>query len=218
MRSDANSCSAGPRQVVVTDSSAVSCLVIAASPTVAGAVELRPMQVKYLDVLSGVPIVFEEDLMRSVPRACPVARPRIGRGSTIAGQTPWQMWSVVTDERRVFLGLEAEIDTSAAGFSNVPCYFVQISGSMFTASSRLPLLPFGHISSASKDGFVFRLLMPWINAVLRQVEVRRSLSFDLRKSFRGGSSLGALSLAWVGIQSDNRSQFRPPPHRIEVVQ
>ena len=53
-------------------------------------------------------------------RARALAGPHVGRGRTISGQTIW-----TEREVRVFW---TEIDTSAAGFREVPCYFAWING------------------------------------------------------------------------------------------
>ena len=48
------------------------------------------------------------------PLVRPVARPRLASGSTIPGLTPWEPW---------LGGVQTRIDTSAAGFTQVPAYF-----------------------------------------------------------------------------------------------
>lgn len=208
---------ADPREIEMPDSTGSRCLVIVASTSRVGEVDLQWISIEQLDARSGVPLAFDERAARPVPRARPVARPRIGRGATIPGQTPWQLWTEEPAEgERMLLGLEAAVDTSAAGFTDVPCYFVQVTGSMFSEATGLPILPFGHVAAASRDGFVFRLLMPSLVLLLRRQRFSPGTRPDLRKSFRGRSSPVALSLTWTGIQSDRGSKPRPPFHRIEV--
>jgi hypothetical protein len=204
-----------PRQLATPATADRSCIVIAAGAAM-GDVSIHYVPVQDLTARSGVPLAFPPKLQRPVPRARPVARPRIGRGATIAGQTPWQPWTEGVGKNVVYLGIEAAIDTSAAGFTSVPCYFVQIAGAMATPSSRLPLLPFGHVTAATNDGFVYRLLMPWLYLMLRRQERGRAVGSDLRKIFRGAAGPGALSLSWIGLQSVNSSSLRAPLHRIEV--
>jgi hypothetical protein len=60
-----------------------------------------------------------------VPVARPLARPRIASGSTPPYGTAWEPWQA---GGRI-LGIQATIDTSAAGFTQTPCYLVRLDGS-----------------------------------------------------------------------------------------
>jgi hypothetical protein len=68
-----------------------------------------------------------------------LARPRFATGATTPRATPWQLWTLPSDD---FAGLQVRVDTSAAGFTGIPCYFawleaVDWSGSGGTAPDRL---------------------------------------------------------------------------------
>ncbi|MEU7000205.1 hypothetical protein [Nonomuraea sp. NPDC046570] len=124
------------------------------------------------------------------PRVRPLARPLIGHGATVTGQTSWQPWMEQLDEEWRELGVQVAIDTSAAGFTAVPCYFAQISGPLWTsAAPLLPLTPFGHVAEATKDGFSYRLLMPW------------AASQDRAQDGAGVLTRAAgLAVTWIGVQ------------------
>lgn len=136
----------------------------------------------------------------------PLARPRIGRGATVPGSTAWQPWVEVRAEQELRLGIQVEVDTSAAGFTAPPCYFAQVTGSPWDLrlptlplqTLQLPLLlvPFEHVAQAGKDGFTFRLLMPWLYAFFT-VDRPRS---DFGEAFRGLAQITELAVTWTGIQ------------------
>jgi hypothetical protein len=124
----------------------------------------------------------------SVPRQVrPIARPRIGRGSTIPGRTAWRPWVLPVDaERELRLGIQVGIDTAATGFTATPCYFAQVTGSTWDA--RMPmmlLIPFDHIAEQGRDGFTFRLVMPWLH---------------VRDGFPDLARFTNLAVTWIGIQ------------------
>ncbi len=173
----------------------------------------------------GVPLASSsEELAFSPPRTRPVARPRIGRGVTIAGELAWDPW--IEDDIR--LGAELVIDTSASGFTRTPCYFVDISSDIW--NPQLPMLvltSFTHITKMTKDHFTLRLLIPWLYAqtdraiaalmtdeqpsVEHLVAVRASAirvaqprmrEPDLRSAVRGVSRATNLAVSWIGIQRD----------------
>jgi hypothetical protein len=130
-----------------------------------GGVVLRWVRRSGFTSRDGVPLtVSDEAAVFSAPKVRPLARPRIGHGATISGDTAWRPWvEAFPDEQVLRLGIQVDVDTSAAGFTAVPCYFAQVTGSMWTA--RLPLvllLPFGHVAQTAKDRFTFRLLAPWL--------------------------------------------------------
>ncbi len=53
----------------------------------------------------------------------PLARPRLAFGETIPGDTAWTEW----DEGQIQVGVQTTLDTSAAGFTNTPNYFAEVS-------------------------------------------------------------------------------------------
>jgi hypothetical protein len=142
----------------------------------------------------------------------PLARARVGHGATVPGGTAWSSWTEVRDEIRWHLGLQVEVDTSAAGFTAVPCYFAQIIGSMWDA--RLPglfVLPFQHIAAPDRDHFTFRLLAPWLFRARSEpatpagaTEATRSFA----SAFRGLTSMTELAITWAGIQHEPMTPAR----------
>jgi hypothetical protein len=94
-----------------------------------------------------------------------MTRPRTGRGATVPGETAWKSWVELAADDIILAGIQVEIDTSAAGFTAIPCYFAEITGSMWNSAVPLMLiLPFTHIAEATKTGFTFRILAPWLYA------------------------------------------------------
>ncbi len=99
------------------------------------------------------------------PIARPLARARLASGDTIPGNTPWEVWyEDFTDHqgnvRQLAIGMQTRIDTSAAGFTSVPCYFAQLMGPLWDrgAGVYIPAF-FPSIADATTTGFAFRLLM-----------------------------------------------------------
>jgi hypothetical protein len=189
----------------------------------AGGVVLRWVPGADLSLSDGVPLtVSDQTTPFSAPRTRPLARPRIGHGTTVPGETPWRPWvQAFPDEQVLRLGMQVEVDTSAAGFTAVPCYFAQVTGSMWTAKVPMNLLlPFGHITQAARDRFTFRILAPWLY-LLERLGTRprrepeppvlldetpatgapRSLDEpDLRQALLGLGRATRLAVAWTGIQ------------------
>ncbi len=133
----------------------------------------------------------------------PLARPRIASGATIPGNTPWKLWTIQgTKAESIKLGFEVEIDTSAAGFTQVPCYFAwlqgplwnQIRGEFFPA-------PFAHIDAASIKGFTFRLWMPHLD-IPSLITRRKTTNENFATEFLTFAQRQKLFVCWLGIQSD----------------
>lgn len=105
-----------------------------------------------VDLLGGKP-VFSFDFFRPPPR--PQARPLIAVGTTIPGKTPW-----VIDDTRLgdaqALQASTEIDTSAGGFTAVPCYFAWLQGPLVDpkTSERLRVIV-SRVENEAVDKFRF---------------------------------------------------------------
>jgi hypothetical protein len=99
----------------------------------------------------------------------PQALPLLASGTTIPGNTPWSPWSAgftfdANQNQIPFLiGVQTWIDTSAAGFTQVPCYFAWLQGALWNPQTR-QLTPaiFPSITDESVHGFTFRL---WLQAI-----------------------------------------------------
>ena len=129
------------------------------------------------------------------PASRPLARPRLGRGSTVAGATAWRPWSFRLRPRFLAPGLEVRIDTRAAGFTRRPCYFAWLQGAIPFGKTGVYLPVFQWIERSEEDprGFLFRLLFPIPLPVEGQATatLRRLLLLLAQRE---------LSVCWLGIQ------------------
>jgi len=142
------------------------------------------------------------------PVARPLARPRLGRGSTVPGGTPWEIWDL--GERRLFLiGLQVAIDTRAAGFTEPPCYFAWLGGSIEGdpgAAGHPFLLPlYTHLAAESPTGFRFRVLT-FAVGTNDNLAANRNLILARARS--------QLTVCWLGIQM--RCGLQASPEVIHV--
>jgi hypothetical protein len=86
----------------------------------------------------------------------PLARPYLAAGSTIPGSTAWAPWFAGNQQQ--VLGLETVVDTSAAGFTRVPCYFATLDGLDTSLHSIIPVI-LTHIQDLTPNSFRFRLFI-----------------------------------------------------------
>ena len=104
------------------------------------------------------------------PGARPIARPKIAGGATLPATTDWEPWTIdtphdlqtgVTRLLPQMVGVQAKVDTSAAGFIQTPCYFAWLGGPLFSLTSG-QLLPdlFTHLADESPTEFIFRMWFP----------------------------------------------------------
>jgi len=174
----------------------------------------------------GVPLAYcdgDGALMeqKARPQVRGMKRPLIANGATIPGNTAWQVWQETTDLQTAFpAGIEVEIDTSAAGFTEVPCYFAWLSGSLWswelveqlaerssirktvaddyqkllTGVLLLQLLEARteHIHAQTQTQFTFRLWLPHV--------ARRFSSGGNTSSLLAVAQMQQLSVCWLGIQ------------------
>ncbi|HEU4510643.1 MAG TPA: hypothetical protein VFR78_20605 [Pyrinomonadaceae bacterium] len=105
-------------------------------------------------------------------RARALTRPRIGSGSTVAGDTAWELWTeIILDSRGhkvpADLGVQVTVDTSGAGFTETPCYFAWLQGTLWDqVHLNFFPVPIVHIDRETYRRFRFRLWMPSIIAVI----------------------------------------------------
>lgn len=126
------------------------------------------------------------------PLARPAAQPSVGHGATPTGGTDWEPWEMHGVAARLMAGLEVEIDTRAARFTQTPCYFAWVQGSIpITTPAGVPVhVPFaGHLADESPAGFRFRLLAP------RALSGPNQPSPDVLSLARQW-----LSVCWLGLQ------------------
>ena len=161
----------------------------------------------------GTQAVLDAQFMPHVSR--PLARPRIESGATIAGDTRWEIWyETIAGFRKAThqlpIGVQVTIDTSAAGFTETPCYAAWLQGELWTRSNvEFFPVPLTHIDKESATGFRFRMWMPMIIALIGS-RVRHA-NFNAIASFSNQQSHGfeteflnfarqqKLYVCWLGI-------------------
>jgi hypothetical protein len=160
-------------------------------------------------------------------RARGLTRPRIGSGSTVPGDTAWDLWTqIVIDPQGhkipADLGVQVTVDTSGAGFTETPCYFAWLQGTLWDQVhlSFFPV-PIVHIDRESMRRFRLRLWLPPIIAVLgarirfanidpniprftKQVQPRSFVT-----DFGNFARQQKLYVCWMGIQEMVQPQCEP---------
>jgi|GEM_PF-1113485 hypothetical protein len=166
-------------------------------------------------------------------RARALTRPRIGSGATVPGDTAWEVWSeVIVDPTgakvQADIGIQVTIDTSGAGFTEVPCYFAWLQGTLWNqVHLNFFPVPITHIDLESTRRFRLRLWMPPIITVLgtrirfANVEppirelgqtplgVRASQPRSFATDFVNFARQQKLYVCWMGIQETIKPQFQP---------
>jgi len=134
------------------------------------------------------------------PRSRPIARPRLASGSTIPGQAVWEVWRW----GRLHLGLQTRIDTSAAGFTQTPLYFAELTTDKSPAlSGFFPPFYTTHITEATPDSFLLRVSQPFIPTpvIINEIEPGGgliALSGDGVEAAHPGDTEVGLTLATSG--------------------
>lgn len=167
-------------------------------------VELAWITTRTLRAASGVPlgrITYDagephHDPLFRPPVARAWTRPRIGRGSTVAGATEWQLWHVGT--QGFVAGLQVRLDTRAAGFTRIPCYFAWIQGGIPWRPGRdgqeLFLPMYAHLADATIDRFWFRVIT--VVSGLRGADGSSGLLSLARRR---------LTVCWLGIEAQGEA-------------
>jgi hypothetical protein len=163
---------------------------------------------------------IEQDSRFSAPRTRPYARPRIASGSTLPGNTPWQPEEAPADlPRRSDRGtsIATRVDTSGAGFTEVPCYFAWLEGSLVdeVAGVFLPAM-FTQVTDETLTGFVFRIWLPFPvrrEGIERSVMARaRTLNLRVTRTFAEVQRFALaqrLAVSWLGCEHAQRAAL---PH------
>jgi hypothetical protein len=122
-------------------------------------------RVKYLATGKSVRAQFDSTFRQ--PRVRAYQRPHLITDKTVPGSTSWTkgpnvLQIIPTNVRQLFWQpVDVVVDTSAAGFSDTPCYFASISGPLVDASRQLYLpAAFPHIVREFRDRFTFRFWIP----------------------------------------------------------
>jgi len=143
-----------------------------------------------------------QDFSSPISRA--LERPRVASGATVPGDTPWEPWiesAILFREREipVPVGMQVTIDTSAAGFTEEPCYFAWLEGTLWNKSNiEFFPIPLSHIDSEAAGGFRFRLWMP--NIVMLLGTRLRIANRNFAEEFINFARTQNLSVCWIGIQ------------------
>jgi hypothetical protein len=149
------------------------------------------------------------------PAPKPVASPLLANGNTIPGSTPWNPWYVLlavgpnAGMPPNLVGVETWVDTSAAGFKTVPCYFASLQGPLWNPQTR-QLAPaiLQSIGDEAINGFTFRL---WLQLAQTDfaIEARPAAiaTPDVRFSFVNDpfqfqlfAQQQKLYVSWIGCQ------------------
>jgi hypothetical protein len=107
-----------------------------------------------------------------VRRARGLTRPRLKSGATVPGDTAWELWTETIINPRgtkveADLGIQVTIDTSGAGFTELPCYFAWVEGTLWNqVHLNFFPVPIIHIDRETTRRFRLRLWMPSIITVL----------------------------------------------------
>jgi hypothetical protein len=141
--------------------------------------------------------VFDDDFRPSLTRAA--SRPRIGRGDTVPGDTPWELWKENVIGSEITLGVQVTIDTSASGFTQTPVYFASLQGTLWNRTN-VEFFPvvFPHIDNESISGFRFRIWLPRIISWTGSRARFANSTFDT--AFLNFAREQRLFVCWLGIE------------------
>lgn len=136
------------------------------------------------------------------PTSRPYARPRVGSGATVPGDTRWEPWVeniTLLIEPVASLGMQVTVDTSAAGFTETPCYFAWLGGTLWDRSN-VEFFPFplAHVDREETRRFRFRL---WLPPVVMALGARlREANSEFADEFINYAREHGLHVCWLGIQ------------------
>jgi hypothetical protein len=159
-----------------------------------------------VDVQYGVPLARLNNgntLESKRPLSRPLAWPRIASDATIPGNTAWEIWEEILNGNPISVGLQVTIDTSAAGFTEVPCYFAWLQKQSGASSKPAFFVYSEHIDRSSMNSFTFRLLqLPNRGFQERVAVVNRGDEAQVLKLIRE-----QVSVCWLGIQTESAQKF-----------
>jgi hypothetical protein len=155
----------------------------------------------------------------AAPYVRAMARPHLASGETVRGNTPWELWK----EGAVEVGVQTRVDTSGAGFTEMPHYFATLKAKQWPLASTAAgpaaeFAPayFAHVAQATSAGFTFRLLLQ--DVALRRYEPRDALT-RIKALNRDGSFLSATLEAGTPFEKgDAVVQVRPRAEAAALIQ
>jgi hypothetical protein len=142
----------------------------------------------------------------TVPISRALARPHLASGATLPEHTVWKPWlpDIGGVEREgPTIGVQTKIDTSAAGFTDIPCYFAWLQGAWVDEQGQPQLFPyFANIAKASPKEFTFRLLVAGLGEHERADAVVSAMLGAVRIQVRGAAKQ-RLYVSWLGCQMEH---------------
>lgn len=153
-------------------------------------------------------VVLDKNVRRY---ATALARPKIGHGLALVDPASMRPWTeTVGQANPVLVGLQAEVDTSAAGFGRTPCYIhrAQLQYQLRQGQFTIPVPGFDSLADAQPGRFTFRIMLAALFTTL-------SSGPGAAPGFMAAASLFAVQPAaaqaqvtirvaihWLGIESD----------------
>lgn len=130
-----------------------------------------------------------------------LARGLIFAGQSHPGNTTWEPWNVDLVGVRGQLGIQTRIDTSQAGFTQVPCYFASLQ---LTAVNPLQprefVVPVHHVTAEAVNGFTFRIFFPG----LFTPGAADTEAFAINRQFERFNARSGYFISWMGVQNRPR--------------
>jgi hypothetical protein len=210
------------------DKAAVCCL--PGGQSSAGTIEFVWTTCQNPSIKKGVPLgtaIYQKRMavdfkgFVAAPAHRPLARPRLGSGSTVPGNTSWQPWvykrPLLRGRFELFeIGVQTTIDTSAAGFTEIPQYFAWLEGSIWNGQSRqlVPaLLP--SVTDESINSLTFRLILlpPISTGAIVATRIAAAVAAPPIQLIRHSNEFAVfaqkqqLYVAWLGCQMPPKTQF-----------
>jgi hypothetical protein len=143
------------------------------------------------------------DLPFPRPVSSALSRPLVASGSTVPGNTAWSFWSYTVAGDEVVLGVQTTIDTSAAGFTDAPCYFAWLQGSVFNPQTgQFARALFPSIAEETVGSFVFRIPLPEPESGLFEARAAQTINYVSPQQFSSFAHQQSLYVNWVGCQKN----------------
>ena len=133
-----------------------------------------------------------------------LARGLIFAGESHPGNTTWEPWTNELVGARMTLGFQTKIDTSQAGFTQVPCYFASLQlAALKPLQPPAFVVPVHHVTGEAVNGFTFRIFFPGlVMPGATDTEV-----FAINREFARFNARSRYYVSWIGIQNRPRRAF-----------
>jgi hypothetical protein len=131
--------------------------------------------------------------------ALPDRAPYVYAGQTEASTTTWGLWQASSDANSAIFGLTVSVDTSEAGFANVPKYQALVVGSRTVTrsggGSSAVVDGYVQVSHAAPNGFDLTMTLPKGDAA---VNPDWALTKDVLTALPANNGW---SVSWLGVES-----------------